>query len=124
MTDKFSEPHRGLVKSTDPDQPEIRKILEERGERYGEFADHAQITQALFRVLSGQSYLFTTLHDCSFRRSKWHGLSDDQRQALTVIIDKIARALNGDPTYADNWVDIAGYATLVADRLKKDYPQP
>ena len=25
--------------------------------------------------------------------------------------------INGDPNYIDSWVDIAGYATLVADRL-------
>lgn len=25
---------------------------------------------------------------------------------------------NGDPDYADNWADIAGYATLVKDRLE------
>ena len=24
------------------------------------------------------------------------------------------------PEYIDNWVDIAGYATLVADRLEED----
>jgi len=26
--------------------------------------------------------------------------------------------LNGDPNYVDSWVDIAGYAKLVADRLE------
>jgi hypothetical protein len=34
-----------------------------------------------------------------------------------MICHKIARILNGDPNYADSWVDIAGYAQLVADRL-------
>lgn len=94
-----------------PSEPQlIRDILEERGNRYGVFQDHAHIAQCL--------------QDCIRATSGWSRLADDQRQALTVIADKIARALNGDPTYADNWVDIAGYATLVADRLKKDYPQP
>lgn len=35
-----------------------------------------------------------------------------------MIQHKIARILNGDPDYVDNWVDIAGYAKLVADRLQ------
>lgn len=98
MPDQSSEPRA------------VRDILKERGRRYGIFQDHANIAQSL------QDYIRAT--------SGWSRLADDQRQALTIIADKIARALNGDPTYADNWVDIAGYATLVADRLKKDHPQP
>jgi len=38
---------------------------------------------------------------------------------LQMVQHKIARVLNGDPTYADNFVDIAGYAKLVADELEK-----
>ena len=44
----------------------------------------------------------------------------DQREALEMIQHKVARILNGDPTYTDNWIDIAGYATLVANRLEKE----
>ena len=42
----------------------------------------------------------------------------DQAEAIDMIFSKLARILNGDPNYADNWIDIAGYATLVADRLE------
>jgi len=35
-----------------------------------------------------------------------------------MIFSKIARILNGDPNHLDSWTDIAGYATLVADRLQ------
>lgn len=31
---------------------------------------------------------------------------------------KLGRILNGDPHYADSWIDIAGYNKLVADRLE------
>lgn len=34
------------------------------------------------------------------------------------IADKIARILNGDPEYRDNWHDIAGYAKLAEDRCQ------
>jgi len=44
-------------------------------------------------------------------------LAHDQQEALDMICHKIGRILNGDPDYADNWHDIAGYAQLVADRL-------
>jgi hypothetical protein len=36
---------------------------------------------------------------------------------MDMIMHKIGRIVNGDPDYADSWVDIAGYAKLVADRL-------
>lgn len=81
----------------------IDKTLAERGSRYGDFADHAKIAQAIqddMRIGEG-----------------WSRLDDVKRQALTVIADKIARILSGDPNYADNWHDIQGYAKLVEDRL-------
>ena len=48
----------------------------------------------------------------------WSDMPDDMREALEMIAHKIGRILNGDPNYADSWIDIAGYAKLVADRLE------
>ena len=45
-------------------------------------------------------------------------LADDQWEALEMIAHKIGRIINGDPDYDDSWVDIAGYAKLVSDRLQ------
>jgi hypothetical protein len=45
-------------------------------------------------------------------------LTDDQWEAMEMIAHKLARIINGDPDYHDNWADIAGYAKLVADRLE------
>ena len=44
-------------------------------------------------------------------------MSDDQVIALDMICNKMARIVNGDPNYIDNWHDIAGYATLVEQEL-------
>lgn len=84
----------------------IESTLEERGNRYGSFEHHAAIAQDLQQVMQ--------------RENGWLLLASDQRQALTVIADKIARMLNGDPTYRDNWHDIVGYAKLVDDRMARD----
>lgn len=81
----------------------ICEILKERGERYGNFDTHARISQDLKLVMS------TT--------SGWERLGSDQKEALEMIVHKIARILNGDPDYADSWHDIAGYAELVSKRL-------
>ncbi len=84
----------------------IDAVLDERGSRYGKFTTHAEVTQTLKRqaawYLSQQNKRFDF----------------DQQEALDMIFHKIGRIINGDPDYADSWVDIAGYAKLVADRLK------
>lgn len=82
----------------------IKSILDERGSRYGVFTGHANITQRL-------KYVMRTSND------RWDRLDTDQQEALEMIAHKIGRILNGDPNYDDSWIDIAGYAKLVADRL-------
>lgn len=83
----------------------IEATLAERGSRYGDFTDHAAIAQDLQDVMRATA--------------GWARLNAVQKQALTVIADKQARILSGDPDYADNWHDLQGYAKLVEDRLSK-----
>ena len=84
---------------------DIVATLTERGKRYGKFTGHAKVTQELKRVL------WNALADKP-------ELADDQKEALDMICHKLGRIVNGDPNYADSWVDIAGYAKLVSDRLE------
>lgn len=79
--------------------------LTERGKRYGVFKHHAQVTQDLKGVIENSL------------KAKEARLDADQKEALDMICHKIGRIVNGDPNYADSWIDIAGYAQLVADRL-------
>lgn len=44
-------------------------------------------------------------------------LDDSMKTSLFMICNKMARIVNGDPNYIDNWHDIAGYATLVEQEL-------
>jgi hypothetical protein len=85
---------------------DVTEVLEERGTRYGPFLSHAAITQRLKNVA----------HQFAAEQGKHFAV--DQAEALDMIFHKIGRILNGDPNYADSWVDIAGYAKLVADRLE------
>lgn len=87
---------------------DINSTLKERGDRYGPFKDHAIVAMSLKNVIS---------YELDKRNKK---LECDQQQALDTICDKIARIINGDPDYVDNWHDIAGYATLVERRLQND----
>lgn len=85
---------------------DVDAILAERSKRYGKFKDHAAIAQDLKRALYRHMDQVSKVEPDA-----------DQLEALEMICHKLARIVNGDPDYADNWVDIAGYAKLVADRL-------
>ena len=84
----------------------VNEMLEGREDRYGSFQNHATTSQALKSVMQ--------------ERSGWDRLKPDQREALEMVQHKIARILNGDPNWHDSWIDIAGYSTLVANRLEKE----
>ena len=79
----------------------VENTLAERGKRYGDFKTHAEITQELKDVV----------------RSYDGNLDPIHKEAIDMIMHKIGRILNGDPNFADSWHDIAGYATLVEQRV-------
>lgn len=89
----------------------VEQVLEERGTRYGVFMGQARIAQSIHMVLD-QAMRMTGKTRFDF--------APDQLEAVNMIVNKIARIYNGDNHYSDSWRDIAGYATLVADRLDND----
>lgn len=96
----------------------IENTLAERGNRYGDFTDHARLCQDLKDVMTTFAVVQNTPNSVAVH-FPWGDLPATHKQALEVIADKIARILSGDPNYADNWHDIQGYAKLVEDRLPK-----
>lgn len=89
----------------------IDKTLQERGSRYGDFYEHARITQNI-KIAMGSS-------------PNWDNLPPNMKEALEMTAHKIGRILNGDPNYHDSWHDIIGYIRLVEQGLlpkSTDYP--
>ena len=86
--------------------PSVNTLLQERALQYGTFVSLAKTAQEF------KSVLYRELGSRNKR------LADDQAEALDMIIHKIARVINGDANHVDSWADIAGYATLVAERLQ------
>ncbi len=81
----------------------IHDVLNEREALYGGFTNVAPMVQNLKRM---------------FRSApSANKLTDVQVEALDNIAQKLARILNGDPLYADSWLDIAGYASLAHEEL-------
>jgi DNA-binding MurR/RpiR family transcriptional regulator len=94
------------ARTTDHAIDATAKVLDARATNYGNFAGNAQVSQEIKRILSR--------HAAATNKT----FSDTQWEALEMIATKIARIVNGNPDHIDSWVDIAGYARLVADDLQ------
>jgi hypothetical protein len=81
----------------------VNQTLNERNDRYGTFVEHAEISQHLKAVMQDTP--------------NWDELAPFQKEALEMVVHKIARILNGDPNYSDSWHDIAGYAVLAENAV-------
>jgi len=86
-----------------PDQ--VDETLDARAVEYGKFIEGAEVIQMLKRVVQ----------NALNNRDKT--LAHDQAESLDMILHKVGRIINGNPDVIDHWLDIAGYAQLVADRL-------
>lgn len=82
----------------------VEDTLKERGTRYGDFVNHADISQELKDIVKANDGDLAPLH----------------KEALDMILHKVARILNGDPNFIDSWHDIAGYAILVEKQIEKN----
>jgi len=85
---------------------EVDAILNARASTYGSFINVALFAQDMKEVIR------SALDEQNVT------LQADHQEALDMIASKIARIITGDSHYIDSWLDIAGYATLVADRLQ------
>ena len=50
----------------------------------------------------------------------WPKMEAYQREALDMILHKIARILYGDPNFREHWDDVAGYAERAARTIDGD----
>lgn len=84
----------------------IDQILNSREKTHGNFLMKANF---IHEIMDNISELYS-----------YQGMEADQKEALHMIIHKISRILYGNANYADNWIDIAGYAKLISDRLQQE----
>jgi hypothetical protein len=81
------------------------KLLQEREKTHGDYKITAYTLHDLWDVID---------------KSNVHGLPAVEIVTLKLFALKMARILSGDSRFVDHWDDIAGYATLVADILRRD----
>lgn len=85
---------------------ELEQTIAQRRGRYGPLIESGEVAMKLedyLRSLPG-----------------WERLAYDQREALAMVMHKISRIMCGDPDYDDSWIDIAGYAQNVVNRLRAE----
>ena len=85
---------------------DINVLLAEREKTHGDYEIHAAITQDLKRVINH--------HIGNLDRR----LDDDMTETLAMIAHVIGRIIAGSPAESYNWLSIACYAQLVANRLE------
>ena len=87
----------------------IEEVLNQRQATYGSFTKNAEVSQMMkYFMAQGTNYKQMPMA---------------HREALEMIVHKIARIVNGDPNYIDNWIDICGYSQLVIGEIKS-YEEP
>lgn len=87
----------------------IEEVLNQRQVTYGSFTKNAEVSQML-------KYFMT-------QGTNYKQMPVAHREALEMIVHKIARIVNGDPNYIDNWIDICGYSQLVIEEIMS-YEEP
>jgi hypothetical protein len=100
------KPEPEVEAKAEPEVSGVGKVLDARAEQYGSFM---QSSDTVIRIKG-------IMHN-AVARNAVH-LYPDQLQALDMIATKISRIVHGNPNHLDSWTDIAGYATLVADRIQ------
>jgi len=83
---------------------EVDQILEDREVTHGDFEMKAMWIQEIMENLIGLN--------------SYQNMEADKKEAIHMILVKLSRIIYGNHNHADHWDDIAGYALLVADRIK------
>lgn len=93
---------------------QVKDVTEERGKTYGSFMLNANVAQQLKKVV--HAYLKTNPRFKELDTGEQHTV----KEGLDMICSKMSRIATGDPLHMDNFVDIAGYASIVMEQLKDD----
>lgn len=82
----------------------VDEILKNRDSIHGDFQKVAETAQQLKGVIADSA----------------NHLPLNMNESLDLICTKIARIANGNYNEIDHWLDIAGYAQLISNKLQKD----
>lgn len=93
---------------------QLAQTLEERGNQYGDFATHANLTQTLEKIIM-QHYSQVN----ATQQNPMPQLPHYMAEALHMVCHKVARIVNGNIMYKDSWHDIGGYTQKVVEIIER-----
>lgn len=80
-------------------------LVKERKSIHGDWMEQAALAQDL------KTSVRTAIKEHYDYNAVYH-IPPHQREAIDMILVKISRICSGDPSHADHWIDIEGYARL------------
>lgn len=86
-------------------KPYSLDLLNARETSHGDYGVNAGVSQGIKSVFQGSPEYLTKL-------------SSEQKESAELIATKFGRIIAGDPNNPEHWEDIAGYASLIAERLR------
>ncbi len=86
-----------------------RDLVQERGEKYGEYRDLAMLLDGILMVYAASQ--------------NWNLLDSYMKISLIMDAMKTVRILNGDPKELDSWKDKQGYVELVIRELEREHDE-
>lgn len=84
----------------------VEAVLEERKGTHGDYKEQAPIVESIIDALRNSP--------------NWATMPETHRVAIYLISLKLGRIGTGNFNEPDHWVDIAGYAQLVAKGIEKE----
>lgn len=94
-----------VAKKPTPRSTYALPLLNIRERTHGDYGVNAGVSQAIKAVFHGSPEF----------NSK---LSPEMKESAEMTATKFGRIIAGDPSNPEHWEDIAGYATLIAERLR------
>lgn len=81
------------------------KLLDEREKTHGDYVEVCVLAQNIKKLLRGSK--------------NWAKMPLTHKESVDMIASKLARILSGDFDEEDHWQDVAGYAILIVNQIKK-----
>ena len=95
-----AERNKFVSPTEDPTKTAYEIMIADRGKTHGKFENTSKLSQELKQTVA----FWTERPTCR--------ITEQQHEAIDLILMKIARIVIGDNSFQDHWDDIAGYAKI------------
>jgi len=84
---------------------DVDALIAERKKTHGDFRQKSELAQAFKQLLHSSP--------------NWKTMTAVQREGIEFVVDKLSRALVGDPFFKDHYMDMMGYLKRIIEDNEK-----